>query len=144
MINPINAFNNFSGYNTNFRSNAENPGIFGFQYKLKPSLVTDVFERTTSGGVNGSHNSANAAEKLLPFVEIKKFCPDTKESTRKKIIEKEKNHIAQTVTKRTEYNTRQLKAAGVPESDVKKYLTYDGHVNTEGKRILREKGKSYQ
>ena len=145
MINPISGITNFIPYTNsiNFRSNNEQFGL-NFQPKLRPALVTDVFQKSTSGGISGSIHSADKAEKLLPFIEIKKFSPGTRDEARKKTIEKEKNHLSNPVTKRTEYNTRQLRSAGVSERDVKKYLTLDGHVNEAGKKILREKGKSYQ
>ena len=75
---------------------------------------------------------------------LKKFDPSTRKRERDKKIENELEHIAQPIRKRTEYNTKQLKAAGVKEADIKKYLTIDGHVTDAGKKILREKGKSYK
>ena len=59
-------------------------------------------------------------------------------------LEEERKHLSQLTRERTEYNTRQLKSAGVKDADVKKYLKTDGHVTEEGKRLLREKGKSYK
>jgi hypothetical protein len=147
MINPIGGISNFIPCTNNFsfRSNPEQQSFgLNFQPNLRPALITDVFQKSTSGGINGSIHSADKAEKLLPFVEIKKFSPGTRDEVRKKTIEKEKNHISSPVTKRTEYNTKQLRSAGVSERDVKKYLTIDGHVNDAGKKILREHGKSYQ
>lgn len=81
---------------------------------------------------------------LLSNTLVKKYAPGTRERERNKEILKELQHLAQPLRKRTIYNTNQLKAAGVKESDIKKYLKLDGHVTEEGKRILKEKGKSYK
>ena len=145
MINPVSAISCFTpcSYNINFRSNSDNNNS-AFQYRLKPALVTDVFERVSSGGVNGSKNSILKAEKLFPLAKVQQLAPSTRETERNKRIEEEKKHLSKLVTQRTEYNTRQLRSAGVPEREIRKYLTMDGRVNDAGKRILREKGKSYQ
>ena len=86
----------------------------------------------------------NPRKKVFYDNKIQSFAPSTRETMRDKEIEKEKNHLSRPIEERTKYNTQQLKAAGVSERDVKKYLTYDGHVTMEGKKILREKGKSYK
>jgi len=146
MINTINITTNFTpyGYNANFRSNYDCPLCLDFKPKLRPQLVTDVFERSTSGGIVSSKKTAEKAEKLLPYREFHEFVDsNTRETKRNEKIEQEKNHIAKTITKRTETNKRKLRSAGISERDVKKYLTIDGHINDAGKRILREKGISY-
>lgn len=148
MINPINSIANVTPayYGICFRSNNNNNNSLSFTPKLRSPLTTDVFINTgvSSGGTNGSINTIKKINDLLPNYHISKFCPDTKEKERNKIIEEEKKHIAQVVRKRTEYNTNQLRSAGVAEKDIKKYLTIDGHVNFEGKKILKEHGKSYK
>lgn len=141
MITPINCV---AIPYINFRSNHESMGSLGFQPRMRQPLLIDIFEKTTSGGINGSKNSAEKIQDLFPFAKVKSLAPSTRETERNKRIEEEKKHIAQTITKRTEYNKSQLRSAGIKESDLNKYLTYDGHVNSEGKRILKEKGKSYK
>ena len=125
------------GYNVNFRSNNETPLGLDFKPILRPQLMTDVFERTTSGGIVSSKNSAEKISKIFPNSEIKQYAPSKKESERNKIIEKEKEHLAKTITKRTEESKRKLRAAGVSERDLYKYLTIDGHINSDGQRIIR-------
>ena len=73
-----------------------------------------------------------------------KYSPEKLEAIRDGKIEKEKNHIASPVGERTAYNTKQLKACGVKNKDIIKYLTYDGHVTDAGKKILKEHGKLYR
>ncbi len=143
MLAPVYKFSPY-GFNVNFRAENTNVSGFNFQPKIRPQLTVDVFEKTRTAGINGSKTPAGITEKLVPYAEIKKLSPDARETARNKKIDKEKNHISSPVSKRTEYNTRQLRSAGVAERDINKYLTIDGHVNSEGKRILREKGKSYQ
>ena len=75
---------------------------------------------------------------------MKKFDSGSVARTRQTKIDKEQQHIAKPVTERTAYNTKQLRDAGVKEKDINKYLTYDGHVNFEGKKILKEHGKPYK
>jgi len=145
MIDPIrNTASVPFGCNINFLSESSNESGFNFQPKLRPQLITDVFEKTTSGGINGTKNTPVLTEPFFPYAEIKKLSSDARETARNKKINREKPHISNPVTKRTEYNTAQLRSAGISERDVKKYLTIDGHVNEEGKRILRAKGKSYR
>ena len=67
-----------------------------------------------------------------------------RETERNKIIAKESTHIAQPVTNRTEYNTDKLKECGVSDSDIKKYLKYDGSPNDDGKAILKAHNKSFK
>lgn len=147
MVNAINSITNFTPqyYGINFRSNYNNNIVPGFTPKFKSPLSADVFIKTSDGGVNSSNNSVKMAEKLFPFAEQKGFVDsNSKKTVRDKKIEKEKGHISTPVTKRTEYNSKQLRAAGVPEREVNKYLTVDGHVNFEGQKILKEKGKLYR
>ena len=146
MINPI----NLSGFITpgyqsiTFRSNSENFSGLNFSRNPRPNLVSDIFERNICVGINGSaHNNSKLIDSLIPGGKIKSLAPGTKETARNKKIEQEKFHLANTVTKRTQQNTAKLHSAGIPDRDIKKYLTIDGHLNTEGKRILREKGISY-
>ncbi len=134
MIDPINSITN--PY-INFRSNHENMGSLGFQPRMRQPLLIDIFEKTTSGGINGSKNSAEKIQELLPFAKIKSLAPSTRETERNKKIEEEKKHIAKVITKRTEESKRKLRNAGVKERDLYKYLTYDGHINSEGQRIIR-------
>lgn len=138
MINPIN-FINFTprNYNVNFRGNSENQNGLNFHVNLRPQLMTDVFEKASSGGIVSTKNTAEKISKLLPENEVKAFVPSKRETERNKIIEKEKEHIAKTVTKRTEESKRKLRAAGVSERDLNKYLTIDGHINSNGQRIIR-------
>ena len=145
MVSPLSSISNFThyGYGINFRSQ-EKDNKLNFVPKMRSPLTTDVFEKATNGGVNGSVDTLKKIHDLIPYVEIKKISPNARETERIKKIEEERKHIAQTITKRTEYNTRQLRLAGVPEREVKKYLTIDGRVNDEGKRILRDKGKKWQ
>ena len=135
MINPVNSIINFTpgGY-VNFRSKTESSFGLDFQPRLRPQPVIDVFEK---GGINGSRNTASKTEKLFPYAEIKKYAPSKRETERNKVIEKEKEHIAKTVTKRTEESKRKLRAAGVSERELYKYITIDGHINSEGQRIIR-------
>ena len=86
----------------------------------------------------------NPGEKRLPLSDniLKEFAPGTREKERNKNIEKEKNHISHLITDRTKYNTQQLKACGIRESEVYKYLKSDGRVTDEGRKILREHGKT--
>lgn len=111
-------------------------------YMQHPKNTISAFELAAKDDL------ANLRELLLDFMDsqqsIKEFTPGTRESERNKIIEEEKKHLSQLTRERTEYNTRQLKSAGVKDADVKKYLKTDGHVTEEGKRLLREKGKSYK
>lgn len=134
MIDPINSITN--PY-INFRSNHESMGSLGFQPRMRQPLLIDIFEKTTSGGINGSKNSAEKIQELLPFAKIKSLAPSTRETERNKKIEEEKKHIAKVITKRTEESKRKLRNAGVKERDLYKYLTYDGHINSEGQRIIR-------
>ena len=83
-------------------------------------------------------------KKIVLKDSLKKCAPGTRETMRNHKIEKEKEHIAKPISERTVYNTKQLRAAGVKDGDVNKYLTYDGHVTNEGKKILHEHGKSYK
>ena len=140
MINPINSVANFTtyGYNINFRSKDQVPLGLDFQPKLRPQLVTDVFEKTTSGGIVSSKKPGEKITSIFPNDNILGFVDSkTRESERNKIIEQEKNRIAKTITKRTEDSKRKLRAAGVKEYDLYKYITKDGHINSEGQRILR-------
>lgn len=134
MINPINSVTSFTpyGYNVNFRSNNQTSSELGFRINLRPQLATDVFERSISGGIVSSKKPTG----ILPVGEIKQLCPSQRETERNKKIEQEKKHIVKTITKRTEESKRKLRAAGVKEGDLNKYLTYDGHVNSEGQRII--------
>lgn len=134
MINPINSIVN--PY-INFRSNHESFGGLGFQPKPRQPLLIDVFEKTTSGGINGSVNTAEKLQDLLPFAKIKSLAPSTREAERNKKIAEEQKHISQVITKRTAESKRKLRSAGVKERDLYKYLTYDGHINSEGQRIIR-------
>lgn len=121
-----------------FRSNNQTP--LGLDYKptLRKPLMTDVFERTTTGERIAAVNKI-LAEKYPAICEIKAFSPSKREDERNKIIEKEKAHIAKTITKRTEESKKKLRSAGVKEGDLYKYLTIDGHINSEGKRIINGK-----
>jgi hypothetical protein len=86
-----------------------------------------------------------ALDKILgPRKEYHFKSPSITKIEREEKIEEEKNHISKTITERTTYNTNQLKKAKVPERQIYKYLTYDGHVTFEGKRILKEHGLSYK
>ena len=129
-----------------------------FSYKMNNNVATEklssVVKETKSKNskfdwlnieniIEFAQKTNSAKDKLLK-TEIKSFCPDTIANTRRTKIEKEKNHIAKPITERTAYNTKQLKAAGVKDNDIKRYLTYDGHVNDAGKKILKEHGKSYK
>ena len=134
MIDPINSITN--PY-INFRSNHESMGSLDFKPRMRQPLLIDIFEKTTSGGINGSKNSAEKIQELLPFAKIKSLAPSTRETERNKKIEEEKKHIAKVITKRTEESKRKLRNAGVKERDLYKYLTYDGHINSEGQRIIR-------
>ncbi len=135
MINAINNIMSSAPYGyTNFRSNNESLKRLDFQPRLRPQPVIDFFEKS---GINGSGNIASKTEKLFPYAEIKKYAPSKRETERNKVIEKEKEHIAKTVTKRTEESKRKLRAAGVNERELYKYITIDGHINSEGQRIIR-------
>jgi len=141
MISQINNLINVTpvGYGVNFRSNSAPLGL-DFQPKFRPALVTDVFEQSTSGGIINSSKAGKKIQSLFLDDNLLGFVDNSKrEAERNKIIEKEKNHIAKTVTKRTEESKRKLRAAGVREKDLNKYITIDGHINSNGQRILRGK-----
>ena len=134
MINPVNNVISIAPYGyINFRSNNETSLRLDFKPKLRTQPIMDVFEK---GGINSSKNTASKTEKIFPYAEIKKYAPSKRENERNKTIEKEKEHIAKTVTKRTEESKRKLRAAGVSERDLYKYLTIDGHINSQGQRII--------
>lgn len=82
-------------------------------------------------------------EQKEPFV-VHDYGPRTVKTIRNSKIDKEQEHISKPITDRTAYNSKQLKLAGVKEKDIIKYLTYDGHVTFEGKKILKAHGKSYK
>ena len=143
MINPIGSYaTNTPNYYLGFRSVNQNNGGTNFQKRAVPVGPQRVDWLNIDRILTPQKRLPDITD--LPGVKIKEFSPGTKESARDKRIEKEKNHITKPITERTEYNTRQLRAAGVPERDVKRYLKIDGHVTEEGKRILREKGKGYK
>ena len=78
-----NNFTDFTpkNYSINFRSNENILGL-SFQPKLKTPLIKDVFEKTTSGGINGSKDSVSSVSKLFPYAEIKQFSPSQREIDR--------------------------------------------------------------
>ena len=100
------------------------------------------------GILNTSRVLKNKSKYVLPIVPVPIVAyinpPPIRTKDRNKLITNEQSHLAQPVTKRTEYNTKQLKDAGVKDSDVEKYLKSDGHVTDDGKKILREKNKSFK
>ena len=106
--------------------------------------VTAKFDWLNIDKVLEIAQKTNSAKEKILNSEMKKYCAGTRETMRNEKIQKEQEHIAKPVTSRTVYNTKQLKACGVKDNDIKKYLTYDGHVNFEGKKILKEHGKSYK
>lgn len=65
--------------------------------------------------------------------------PGTREAERIKKMQEETKHIAKLVTKRTKHNTEELKALGVKDKDINKYLKSDGRYTTEGKNIVKNK-----
>lgn len=141
MVNSIYSIVNFSPYcyNINFRSNNGEPSGLGFQPRLRTQPIMDIFEKSNSGGIVSHKKPAEKFQNLLPCGEIKQLCPSERENERKKAIEEEKKHIAKIITKRTEESKRKLRAAGVKEGDLNKYLTYDGHINSEGQRIINRR-----
>lgn len=72
------------------------------------------------------------------------YAPTRIKTIRDEKIKEEQNHISNTVTSRTAFNTKQLKCCGVKNRDIIKYLTYDGHVTDDGKKILQAHGKTYR
>ena len=145
MINPISSVVCYTP-NYGFRSNNINQASPNFQNKAVPKSVPLEAQKIDWLKIDKILMPKNPLPdiKNLPGAKLQSFAPGTKETMRNKTIENEKNHLSNPVTKRTEFNTKQLIAAGIPSRDVKKYLKIDGHVTDEGKRILREKGKSYQ
>ena len=138
MINAVNNIMNFAPYGyTNFRSNNESSLRLDFQPRLRTQPIMDVFEKSKSNGIVSSRKSGKLIDTFLPENKIQAFAPSTRENERNKTIEKEKEHIAKAVTKRTEESKRKLRAAGVSERDLYKYLTIDGHINSQGQRIIR-------
>lgn len=101
----------------------------------------------TKSSINLIPKKKNLSSNMLPLVTVPLIAyltPDGREKERTKKIVKEADHLAKPVTERTEYNTNQLKDSGVSEKDVKQYLTYDGHVNDKGKKILKAHNKSFK
>ena len=138
MINAVNKTISAAPYGyTNFRSNNEASLRLDFQPRLRTQPIMDVFEKSTSNGIISSQKTGKFIDTFIPENKIKSFAPATRENERNKTIEKEKEHIAKTVTKRTEESKRKLRAAGVSERDLYKYLTIDGHINSQGQRIIR-------
>ena len=60
------------------------------------------------------------------------------------IIKENENTHSHPVTDRTNFNTEQLKKAGISDFDIKKYLKQDGYVNDDGKKLLKEKNLSFK
>lgn len=75
---------------------------------------------------------------------IYNYAPGTVKKIRDGKIKKEQEHVSKPISSRTAFNTEQLKASEVKEKDIPKYLTYDGHVTNDGKKILKEHGKSWK
>ena len=139
-INPVGMYNPYypyyPQYNTNFNSQKTMPvkRIMASQgAKFGPQKINkDIFVKS------------DKLPEIFPGAKVKKFAPNQRKTKRDSVIEQEKIHIAKPVTDRTKYNTEQLRSIGVPEREVKKYLRADGHVNDEGKKLLKEHGKSYK
>jgi len=148
MLDKVNYFsqNNIPVSNYNYRMNSGVVREAAADTLKETKPVSKIFDWQNIEKVLEFAKKANSAkDKIIANnAEMKKFCSGTRETMRNDKIQKEKEHIAKPITDRTAYNTKQLKAAGVKDSEVKKYLTYDGHVNNEGKRILKENGKSYK
>ena len=123
-------------YNTNFNSNRTMP-ISKAQSPLGITLLPQSVNKDF-------YRKLFEIQKRLPIGEVKSLCPNQSETKRNHTIENEKNHIAKPITERTAYNTKQLRSIGIPEREVKKYLRLDGHVNDEGKKLLKEHGKPYK
>lgn len=148
MLDKVNYFsqNSFPVSNYNYRMNSEVVKGAAADTLKETKPVSKIFDWQNVEKVLDFVQKANSAKNKIfaNNAEMKKFCSGTRETMRNEKIQKEKEHIAKPITDRTAYNTKQLKAAGVKDSEIKKYLTYDGHVNNEGKKILRENGKSYK
>ena len=148
MLDKVNYFSQnsiqLSNYNYRMNNGAVRETAVETLKETKP--VSKIFDWQNVEKIIEFAEKANSAkDKILANnSEMKKYCVSTREATRNEKIQKEKEHIAKPITERTAYNTKQLKAAGVKDSEVKKYLTYDGHVNSDGKKILKEHGKSYK
>ena len=140
MVNPIKFYGiyypNYTQYctNYNFKKNNQNSQV------LYPQRI----ERETSKiNKDAQKKWFGILDFLKPKVRHLK-CPNQSENIRNGKIEEEKLHIANPVTKDTKYNTEQLRSIGIPEREVKKYLTENGHVNDKGKKLLKEHRKPYK
>ena len=129
-------------------------------FSIDKAPAVSVFTKNSASGKQGAinfdwlnidekvrenlFNNRNALDKIFGTAKVCCKSPSITEKEREKAIEEEKKHLSKTTTERTAYNTKQLKKAKVPERQIYRYLTYDGHVTFEGKKILKEHGLSYK
>ena len=131
--------------NYNYKTdNVATKEIVNSVLKKETKPTTETFDWLNIDKLIEMVQKTNSAKEKITNRNLLKYCAGTRETMRNEKIQKEQEHIAKPITSRTAYNTKQLKACGVKDNDIKKYLTYDGHVNFEGKKILKEHGKSYK
>ena len=127
---------NHPQYNTNFNANRTMP--------INKAQIPQGITLLPQSANKDFYRKLLELQKHLPTGEVKSLCPNQSETRRNNTIKNEKNHIARPITERTAYNTKQLRSIGIPEREIKKYLRLDGHVNDEGKKLLKKHGKSYK
>ena len=145
VIEAVNNFNTSWNFKYNYAVSGEAAhSVFDKAARVSKAKGTENFDWLNLDKLNKYMQNKESLSKFLKQKKIQSLSPSARRTERTETIENEKNHISKVVTQRTAYNTNQLKKAGIPGNKVDKYLTYDGHVTDEGKRILREHGLSYK